>query len=93
MRASPSPSRLQRSAQPGLDLAQAEQGLAASAWGQVAQAIGAIEDKIASVRTPLTAPDGSTQRSAAEQEGDIRVVIRLLEQRLEALRAQLETSA
>ena len=77
----------------GLDLAQAEQGLAASAWGQVAQAIGAIEDKIASVRTPLTAPDGSTQRSAAEQEGDIRVVIRLLEQRLEALRAQLETSA
>ena len=45
----------------GLDLAQAEQGLAASAWGQVAQAIGAIEDR----RVRPDAADRSRRLNAA----------------------------
>ena len=37
----------------------------------------------------LTSPDGSVQRSAAEQEGDIRVVLGVIEPRLIALKEQL----
>ncbi len=73
----------------GLDLAHAQAAVGAGDWDTVQQHIKQIAERMQRMHSPVFDPHAEVQRSAAEQEGDIRFILSLIEPRYEALRDHL----